>query len=92
MVDPKKPYALKYAFKSLSSQEVVTHVQMRTILRMGDLRVARKAAPGNAEEQTFFLVQRLSGLSDVEVEQLEVQDFQNLADMINWGSDDPGKE
>lgn len=90
-MDPKKLYQLKFAFKSLSSQEVVTQVQMRTILRMGDLRVARKASK-EPEEQTFFLVQRLSGLSDVEVEQLAVQDFQALADMIDWGNDEPGKE
>ena len=85
-MEAKKRHVLKHPFKSLVSKELVDSVDFRTVLKVADFRAARKFSK-EIEDQTFMMVSRLSGLADVEVEQLSMADFNSLAEMIDWGGD-----
>jgi hypothetical protein len=61
-------------------------IDIRTKVLVGDWRSVNKRAK-EAEERTFHMVGRLTGLDEKELEQLCMADFMKLASMVDMGDD-----
>ncbi len=67
----------------------ITHVDVRPKMLVGDWRSANKAAGANMSDRTFFIVCRLCGLDELEVERMCMADFNKLVELIDTGDTDP---
>jgi hypothetical protein len=74
-------------FKNVEGVKQTT-VNMRTKCLVGDWRYACKMAK-DPEERTYYLLVRLCGLDQTELDELCMADYQRLAEKIDLGDGDP---
>lgn len=67
----------------------VSQVEMRVPVLAGDWRAASRACGGDADERTFHLASRMSGLAPADLEKMTMHDFQAVIEGLDMGDPDP---
>jgi len=72
-------------FKSLEGP-AQHFIEMRTLVTVGDMRVANKASDKN-DVAFFALVVRMSGRDASEIEQLSLADYNKCVEVLDFGEE-----